>query len=340
MSVFRRLLILLLTLTLISCATPQIQPRAPTQAVAELRRNDAVMSDGYVLPLTTWTATDQPKAIVLGLHGFNDYRMGFAPVGAYLALRGITFYAYDQRGFGATEHRGMWPGEEALTGDVRTMVALLRERHRGVPLYLMGESMGGAIAITTLANAQLDVDGVVLIAPAVWARRTMPLVQRFALWLMAHTRPGTTVTGKGLDIWPSDNREMLRRFSRDPMIIKGTRFDALYGVTDIMDEALRGSGKLDVPALILYGAHDQIVPKLPTCRMLAGLPRGDEREWRLVYYAKGYHMLTRDLQGETVLNDIAAWLADKRAPLPSGEEVLSDPIPFCASFIIPQDRSE
>lgn len=325
---------------LVSCAAPQLHPRATTQAAPELRHNAAVMADGYVLPLTVWQAAGASNAVVLGLHGFNDYRMGYAPVGAYLASRGITFYAYDQRGFGGTSHRGMWAGEEALTSDVRTMITLLRERHPGVPVYLMGESMGGAVALAALAKFDIEVNGTVLIGPAVWARHTMPYLQRFALWLMAHTRPAGMVTGKGLAIWPSDNREMLRRFSRDPLVIKGTRFDALYGITDLMDEALGNSAKLDVPALILYGAQDQIVPKLPTCRMLASLPR-DNKKWRLVYYAKGYHMLTRDLQGETVLNDIAAWIEDREAALPSGEEVKEDPPAFCKPFIIPQRiRSE
>ena len=66
------------------------------------------MADGYLLPLSVWRPPDDVavRAVVLALHGLNDYRQAFAAVGPYLAAHGIVTYAYDQRGFGETQAAG------------------------------------------------------------------------------------------------------------------------------------------------------------------------------------------------------------------------------------------
>ena len=80
-----------------------------------------------------------------------------------------------------------------------------------LPVYALGESMGGAVVLSALASDDPpEVDGVILVAPAVWSRDDMPLSYRAALWLSAHTLPWLHVSGEGLKIWPSDNIPMLR----------------------------------------------------------------------------------------------------------------------------------
>jgi len=279
------------------------------------------MDDGYRLPLRHWGDPKRPRALVLALHGFNDYGNAFAQLGAYLARQGILTYAYDQRGFGGTAGKGRWAGTTRMASDLGAMAALLRERHPGVPFYLLGESMGGALVMATGAAGR-SADGVVLAAPAVWSRDTMNPAQRFLLWAAVSTVPWLGLTGEGLDIRPSDNRETLRALSADPLVIKETRVDALWGVANLMDRAVKAADRLPRPALVLYGENDQIIPKDAFCAALNDLPQ--DPRLRLVLYAKGWHMLTRDLQGKRVMADIAAWLLAPEAPLPSGEEARPD----------------
>ncbi|MDX2486886.1 MAG: alpha/beta hydrolase, partial [Gammaproteobacteria bacterium] len=145
--------------------------------------------------------------------------------------------------------------------------------------------------------------------------------QTVPLRLLAHTLPELTVTGEGLEIHPSDNVEMLGELGRDPLIIKATRIDALYGLTDLMEAALVNSEALKMPALILYGEHDEIIPPKPFCQMLNNLPDRAASHWRLMLYPNGYHMLSRDLQGETVIQDMLTWIHNQQSWLPSGQEV-------------------
>lgn len=326
---YSRGLALLTALLLGACATPRVQPMGAPIQPPRLEADHARMADGAVLPVRAWLPEQTPRAVVLALHGFNDYRRAFEELGALLAARGFALYAYDQRGHGATAHPGIWPGAETLAADARDIGRLLRQRYPDLPLYLLGESMGATVALLALQeNGGAPFSGVALLAPAVWSRDTMPRLQRGALWLAVHTLPGLHLTARGLDRHPSDNPEALRQLREDPLVIKETRVDALWGVSTLMDQAVATPLPAALPSLILLGAQDQIIPAPATCRWLARQTAGAAP--RLVVYPQGYHLLTRDLHAGIVLEDIAAWLADPRSALPSGLEAREQPPALCA----------
>ena len=113
---------------------------------------------------------------------------------------------------------------------------------------------------------------------------------------------------------------MLRGLGRDPLVIKETRVDAIYGLVNLMDQALAAAPALDRPALLLYGQRDEIVPKDPTFQAWRELPAEQKKVHRQALYENGWHMLLRDLDATTVRRDIAAWIVDPTAPLPSGAD--------------------
>ncbi len=311
---------LLTTLLVLSACTPGIQSPGPMLAEPHLAKDAIIAPDGIELPLRHWPAeTGTPRAIILALHGFNDYSNFFDDPGQFLAQRHqITSYAYDQRGFGRAPHRGLWAGVKAYADDARNALQLLKEKHPGIPIYLLGESMGGAVTMVVMTSDNIPpVDGVILSAPAVWGRLTMPWYQRLALWIGANTMPSMTLTGKGLNLKPSDNIEMLIELGRDPLIIKETRIGTIYGLVNLMDAGLESAAMLSSPALILYGQRDEIIPKEPTAAMIARLPQASQDIQKIALYEGGYHMLLRDLPAATVWKDIAAWIKNPQSPLPS-----------------------
>lgn len=320
----RSVVAVLLIVILAACA-PRVQEAGLVNSAPRLAPDLITTSDGYELPLRVWSTRGAPHAVILALHGFNDYSNSFDAPATWLAATGIATYAYDQRGFGKSANPRIWPGTGLMTKDLREAAHVIATRHSGTPIYLLGVSMGGAVLMAAQAQppepasqpAMPAIAGQILVGPAVWGRSTMPLPYRMALWLGVHTMPGNRVTGRGLGIIPSDNIEMLRALGRDPYVIKETRVDALYGLVNLMDEALAASPALRTPSLVLYGARDEIIPRRPTIRMLEnfGAPH------RVVLYADGYHMLLRDLQAEVVWRDIAAWIDNAAEPLPSGAEI-------------------
>lgn len=307
---------------IVSGCAPWHERPGPMRQAHELRADALVASDGAVLPLRRWGPTDDPRSVVLALHGFNDYSRAFAePAQAFAAARIVT-YAYDQRGFGKAPHKGAWSSVDAMTDDLRTAVRLISARHPGVPFYIVGESMGAAVVLATMNQdrPQILADGYVLLAPAVWARRVMPWWQRIGLEVLAHTVPLFHVTGQGFNRTPSDNIDMLRKLGRDPLVIKYTRIDALYGLVDLMDAALDAAPRLPGNTLVLFGQKEDIVPNEAMRALLAALPK--ENCVRVARYRYGYHMLLRDLRADIVLRDLVAWMADPAGALPSGADRL------------------
>lgn len=275
--------------------------------------------DGAALGLSAWghNRPDEPWAVLIALHGMNDYAGAFYLAGPWFAERGVAIYAYDQRGFGRSPLRGVWGGLNLMTEDLRAAIALARRDHPDALIGVLGESMGAAAAIAAIdADAPLGADRVILSAPAVWGWSALPDAYALTLWLGAHTFPSRPVTAPRnvtRRIVSTDNDEALRRAGRDPHMIWATRIDAVYGLVGLMESAAQGASNLHGDVLYLYGAHDQIIPREAALTAARRLPATA----RTAYYADGYHWLLRDLQAEVVYADILAFLRDPDAPLPS-----------------------
>lgn len=285
---------------------------------------DAVVSfDGARLGLTTWEAAGEPWAVVVGVHGMNDYANAFHLAAPFWAQNGVTTLAYDQRGFGRSPQRGVWAGDDLLVEDLRTVVGLARQRYPHALIAVAGESMGGAVAAAAFASDRPPpADRVVLLAPAVWGWREQPLPNKTLLWLAANMtaskvyEPPNWLARK---IKATDNRAELIAMSRDPLMVWGARSDTLYGLVRMMSEGADSVGAIKPPTLYLYGARDDIIPRKAAFRAARTLKPTD----RSAYYVEGYHLLMRDLQGPAVWRDVLAFLRDPTAPLPSG----APPIP-------------
>lgn len=299
----------------LSACQPTVQSYNAAVQEPALIEDQFLAVDMAALPVKRWLPKASPKAILVALHGFNDYANAFDAPGTYFAQHGIATYAYDQRGFGGAPQRGIWAGQANLTRDAADMVRALHKQQPGVPIYLLGESMGGAVVISLLAEKPaLPLSGAILSAAALWPRSSMNWLYQGTLWMGAHTIPWYKVTGRGLKIMASDNVPMLIALGKDPQVLKETRLDAIYGLVDLMDNAHARIDAIEVPLLALYGANDQIIPPQPVQESFLRI----KAPHRVAYYPEGYHMLMRDLQGQVVQQDIVSWVLDAAKPLPSG----------------------
>lgn len=283
--------------------------------------NVFVAQDGARLGLTVWEAqgVEEPEHVVIGLHGMNDYANAFHMAAPYWARHGVTTYAYDQRGFGRSPSKGIWPKEELLREDLRTAVAVARQRHPNAVITVVGISMGGAVALSAFGSDRPpQADRLIASGPGLRGWGAVNPVYKLSLWLSAHTRPGWIVRppARLVRIEPSDNIEMLRRTWSDPHMTFENRIDQVYGVVSLMESAHDRARVLpsDIPVLLSYGANDYVIPESSVKRTAKILPR----HVRTVYYEKGYHMLLRDLQAETVHADYLAFMKSPDADLPSG----------------------
>jgi acylglycerol lipase len=323
----QRLIAILAWLILAGCsapATPLNTPVAPDKITpAQILLATPmrfVLPGGDSLAARVWS-TPAPRHIVLGVHGFNDYSKAFEPLAQHLAGElGATVYAYDQRGFGSNPEPGVWPGSDALLADLRHIVVQLRQRHPGLPLTVMGESMGGALVWVAAGESPgLAADQIVLKAPAVWGAQSMPWYQRLSLQWMNAIAPDMTFTGRGvqsLGITPTNDIEVSRELGRDPLFIKATRVSSLAGVTALMGRAQSLNTQPPQRSLVLYGLRDRIIPPPPVCdwltHLIAAEPPGAAPDF--VVYPEGWHLLTRQLQTREVMQDLHHWLQQNALP--------------------------
>ncbi len=280
------------------------------------------MADGVRLPVRVWLPPDgQPTtAAVLALHGFNDSRDQWALPAPVFAASGIAVYAPDQRGFGDTAARATWPGVPALVDDADAMARQMHQRFPDVPLYVMGQSMGGAVALDLAARpGPPPVAGTILIAPAVWGRPEQGLVLSSALYVANGVAPGYHITSGNVpvDIHASDNRDALIALARDPLTIRSTQVSVLKGLVDLMDSAQLNAPRVQGRSFIAYGAHDDLIPVEAMKVAWAHLPADTRR----AVYPNGYHLLLRDLDRQAVIGDVIAWIQHPDGLLPSGADI-------------------
>lgn len=319
----RGLFAALIALTLSACAAPFVQsPMTPPPGFGGPVIEDRVfvVQDGAQLPYRRWLPDEEPWAVVVALHGMNDQSAAFRLAGPWWAEQGIATYAYDQRGFGAAPGRGLWAGEDLMVEDLRTVVSLVRSRHPTARIAVVGESMGGAVAISAFASERPpSADQAILLAPAVWGWSSQSPFNRASLWVTARLLGDRAVEPPDWavrDIRATDNLIELIANGNDPRFIRSTRFDALHGLVDLMESATIKLGQARGPVALLYGANDQIIEKGPMRRAL--IRAGDRPDLRTAWYPNGWHLLNRDLQAEVVFRDIEALLRDPDGPLPSG----------------------
>jgi len=128
--------------------------------------------DGTQIAAYRWDPAAEPRAIVQITHGMGEHAQRYGHVAQALADAGHVVYAQDHRGHGASADPaalgdlgdGGWTG---LVGDIGGLSALARAEHPGVPLILLGHSMGSFAVQQYLLDHSDDTDGVVLTGTAV-----------------------------------------------------------------------------------------------------------------------------------------------------------------------------
>ncbi|MGH6891839.1 MAG: alpha/beta fold hydrolase [Dongiaceae bacterium] len=314
----------ILPLLLAACA-PRLQEIGPPidrpRLVVDGSTETAIhMPDGVDLPLRVWEPWDRPaEAVILALHGFNDYSKGFAAPGKGMARRGFIVYAYDQRGFGQAPEHGIWAGEAQMIADLKVATRLVKARHPGLPLFLLGESMGGSVIMAAAVGDDPPLaDGLILAAPAIWGWQTISGWERKIVEGAAHTIPWVTVIPTGIHLEASSNRNALRDLARDPLVIKDTRIDAAYGLINLMTSAFDAAAKLKKPRwLVMFGEREAILDRGAVNKALPHFPGLPPDEGRIAIYPSGYHLLLRDFNQYAVYDDMAVWIRNPEAPLPS-----------------------
>jgi acylglycerol lipase len=262
----------------------------------------------------TWTPDDAPPAVVVLAHGAGEHSGRYEHVAERLVDAGYAVYALDHRGHGRSDGpRALIERVDLAVADLDQLVVLAVVANPGVPVFLLGHSMGAMIGLRYTAIHQDRLAGLIL-SGALAALEEVPAALRMIGKLLSAVAPRTPL----IAIDPS-------LLSRDPAVVEAYRRDPLvhHGklpartAAEIADtvEALPGTvGVITVPALILYGTADRLCP--PAGSVMLG-ERVGSADRTVKAYDGLFHEIFNEPEREAVLDDVCGWLSARAgAPEP------------------------
>jgi alpha-beta hydrolase superfamily lysophospholipase len=263
----------------------------------------ALAGDGTGQLRRRWSVP-APVAALLIVHGIGEHSGRYLHVGRFFAERGYDVASFDNRGFGRSGgRRGHVDSFDRFLDDIEER---LDERRRlGVPVVLLGHSLGGLMAADYLVGSRPGPDLAVLSSPALAAE--VPTWQRVAAPILGRLTPKLFIRG-GIDgAGLSRDPEVQRAYVDDPLRIAGATAGLGQAVFTAIRRVNANLDRLDVPTYVLHGEVDPVVPPSAS-RVLAGRADVTYRSWPGLR-----HECFNEPEQDEVMAELAAWLESELA---------------------------
>ncbi|KAF7730810.1 hypothetical protein EC973_001328 [Apophysomyces ossiformis] len=270
--------------------------------------------DNHEIFTKTWKPAGKPVAHVVLIHGFGEHIARYDHVGTLFAQNGIQVYGYDQRGWGQTGRKskqyGNNQGYDTALNDINNAVHAVHEP--GVPLFLIGHSMGGALTLNYLARKD-RYDGVKLVRGAISSAPlvtlTLPISPfRYYPLLIASRILPSWVIQAGLDPKAiSHDEEEINKYVNDPLVHDYATLATIRGFLDAGQSLLTIGKNIETPILLSHGDADPINSYDSTAKVYEIARSTDKtlKAWKDLYHE--LHNEARE-QREEVLNNYLGWI--------------------------------
>ena len=263
---------------------------------------------GVHLAAERWLPRAAMRANVVFVHGLGEHRRArpYLPFYETLASRGYAVLAFDLRGHGISQGPRLYARDfGVLADDAARAVALAADEAEGRPVFVIGGSLGGLIALSCALAPHDCLAGIIAGAPALdiggsssRMRTLLPVLK--AIVPRVRLNPGLDVTGIARDPGALDD------YLSDPMMQIGRITPALAAATlEGIELVMRRADDLQVPMMLMHGLADRVVPADGTIALHAIAGANDKT---LRTYDGAYHHLLLDDVRDEVARDMIAWL--------------------------------
>jgi len=274
-----------------------------------MREETIAGANGQNLFVRSLTPPGKVRGVVVIVHGFNAHSGQYVWVAGQLAEDGLAVYALDLRGRGRSDgERYFVERFSDYVNDVASLMALVKSRVSGQPIFLLGHSAGGVVACLYCLERQRDLAG--LICESFAFQVPAPDIALALLKGVSHLAPHAHV----LQLKNED-------FSRDPKVVQAMNEDPLIAnesqSSNTVAEMARADERLGkefphitLPLLILHGTADRATKPSGSRAFFA---RAGSADKTLKLYEGHFHDLLNDIGKETVMSDIKAWIGSRIA---------------------------
>jgi alpha-beta hydrolase superfamily lysophospholipase len=261
---------------------------------------------GVRLCWQSWKPEGRPKAIVVMMHGGNNYcdMDGYRKLAETLVGAGYGVYSFDQRGYGRSEgermHMGSWAN---IRGDFAAFLHFIRIREGNVGIYGMGLSFG---ALQTLDQAIVSphlLKGIVVMSVSTISLK-VPGAINVAVGVLGSVAPKTKISATPLESFPGA-REFLGRQDlwADPLCPDTQTFGNLKELLKRQREIPDDLQYITIPIFHLQGLMDDIA--LPDETLVE---RCSSEDKTYKQYSNAEHEMLNSIDREQIINDILDWL--------------------------------
>jgi alpha-beta hydrolase superfamily lysophospholipase len=214
-------------------------------------------------PCLRWVDPDvSAKAVILCVHGLGLHNGTYDDFGKRMAKLGFPAYAIDVRGFGSWMEAS---GREEIDfdgclNDVMTTLKVIRKAHPSLPVFILGESMGGAIALRATAAYPDLVDGLISSVPAADRFKEGKTKLKVALQVLGGGKDRPMDVGSSVLQQATEKPELRQQWSKDPLAKLNLTPRELIQFQRFMNENHDMARQIkNKPVLFVQGCEDKLV---------------------------------------------------------------------------------
>ena len=261
-----------------------------------------VAADGTRLFRRAWQPATPHHAVVL-VHGYAEHTGRYDATGSAFAAAGYAVESFDLRGHGRSQgERCHVDGFDRYLDDLDAVLAFSRDTYHGLPIHLLGHSMGSLIVLTHLTERNPVVSSAVVSAPPLELRvaRLQRVLGQVLQRVWPTFRMEMDLGADGL----SRDPEVVRRYQEDPLVGSGMTASLAAEMSRKVVSTAAVASAVDVPLLALHGNADPICPSTATQAFMDAVSSTGSR---YLEYSDLRHEILNEPEQDQVRRDILAW---------------------------------
>jgi len=261
---------------------------------------------GLRLYWQAWLPDGDVRAVLLVAHGYGEHGGRYGNLVEHFVPAGYAIYALDHRGHGRSEGlRGHVDRFAEYVADLHALRVRIEAEQRGKPLFLLGHSMGGLIAVRYLVSHASGLAGAILSSPAFGIHNEPSRLLEWIARLLSRLAPRTSFQGNVEPQNLSRDQTVGLAYAADPLVHSRASARFFTEFRWAMRNALERAGEIHLPLLILQAGEDRLV-RAPATEAFAAAVGSESKQ--LIVYPGLYHEIFNETEKERVFADLDRWL--------------------------------
>ncbi len=252
-----------------------------------------------------WQPTEEPKAIIILIHGFGEHCSRYSSYINFFKNAGFAFIGMDHIGHGQSDgKRGVIKSYEQLLKDVEHLMGKANETWPQIPKIIYGHSMGGNIALNYLLQKPRELIGGIISSPWLKLKHEPNAISKLLIKLLGSICPDTTIRSGINANHISTQKHQVEAYRGDPLNHGRISFRLLREITKQGLWAIKSIKELQTPVLLIHGSHDPIT----SCEASRQLARLNTQQISYQEMSDVYHEVHNDTQREQLAKLCSKWI--------------------------------